>query len=113
MDVEQLWEAYWASRTDEARNRLVERHMGLAVRFAKTRAKRTGGEWRDVLSAASQGLMEAVAKFSLDRGVKFSTFAWTVMFRRSVDWERSMRSQTKRMKRFTDIRRDFSDVPCE
>ena len=57
-----------------SRNRVVEANMGLVVSYSK---KKSG--WNvpqeDLVSEGALGLMRAVMKFNVDRGIQFSTYA--------------------------------------
>ncbi len=56
------------------RNRLVERHMGLAAHIAKRYARPDAGE-EDVRQVAMIGLVKAVDRFDPSHGAAFSSFA--------------------------------------
>ena len=85
---------YAKRRDDETRNTLVEKYLPL-VRYQAERLKAKFPncvDLNDLLSAGVLGLMDAIEKFDLDRGVKFQTFC---MLRirgaifdelRAVDW---------------------------
>ena len=56
------------------RNRLVERHMGLAAHIAK-RFSRPGGTEEDLRQVAMLGLVKAIDRFDPNYGVRFAAFA--------------------------------------
>ena len=58
----------------DARSRIVEANLRLVVHVAKKYSNR-GVEVADILQDGSIGLMNAVRKFDMSRGHKFSTFA--------------------------------------
>jgi len=65
----------WRDREDpEAARRLVESHLRLAVKIARSYAG-YGLPLEDLVSEALVGLMQAVRKFDPDRDVRFSTYA--------------------------------------
>ncbi|MCX7700892.1 MAG: FliA/WhiG family RNA polymerase sigma factor, partial [Gemmataceae bacterium] len=75
-DVQQLWQAFHADRSVEARNRLVERYLPL-VRYNAERIWARlpeGVELDDLISAGIFGLMDAIDAFDATRGVKFETY---------------------------------------
>ncbi|MEY2552650.1 MAG: polymerase sigma-B factor, partial [Ilumatobacteraceae bacterium] len=74
LDDLELFHEFAASRARSVRNRLVERHMGLAAHIAK-RFSRPGGTEEDLRQVAMLGLVKAVDRFDPNRGVQFSTYA--------------------------------------
>lgn len=67
--------AEFASSGDaRLRDELVAAHMGLAEYLARRFANR-GEPLDDLVQVASLGLLKAVDRFDLDRGVEFSTYA--------------------------------------
>lgn len=78
----QLWDAYSSSRSTEDRNRLVELYLWLAEAISRKfylRVVGTGVEFDEVKSAACEGLMQAVERFDLSRGILFPTYApWRI-----------------------------------
>lgn len=70
---EELFRRYRSRRSRTVRNRLVERHLGLASHIAR-RAGR-GRPDDDLRQVAMLGLVKAVDRFDPDRGVAFSAYA--------------------------------------
>ncbi|MFH1807500.1 MAG: sigma-70 family RNA polymerase sigma factor [Pseudomonadota bacterium] len=58
----------------DARNALVESHLGLVKRIARTYARR-GGSYDDLIQEGSLALMRAAQTFEPERKVRFSTYA--------------------------------------
>lgn len=94
-ETQKLWEEFKGSQNDERlRNRLIERYLPL-VRYVAERlmAKLPQNvDLEDLQSAGVFGLVEAIGRFDLSRGVKFETYC-TNRIRgaildelRSMDW---------------------------
>lgn len=65
--------------TPEARNKLVEENLGLAVFFAK-KFRATRMDLEDLVQEAYLGLIEAAERFDPNYGTKFSTYArWRIV----------------------------------
>lgn len=63
----------------EARNKLVEENLGLAVFFAK-KFRATRMDLEDLVQEAYLGLIEAAERFDPNYGTKFSTYArWRIV----------------------------------
>jgi RNA polymerase sigma factor for flagellar operon FliA len=76
IDVDRLWKNYHKNRNDETRNQLIEYYMPL-VRYNAERvwAKLPNEvELDDLVSCGIIGLMDSIASFDLERGVKFATY---------------------------------------
>lgn len=71
---EELFRDYLTSGDQEARNRLVERHVGLAEALAR-RFDHRGVPLDDLVQVAQIGLIKAVERFDPSHGAAFSTFA--------------------------------------
>ena len=69
-----LFAEFSRTRDRGLRNRLVERHMGLAAHVAR-RFSRRGPPDDDLRQVAFLALVKAVDRFEPERGVAFSTFA--------------------------------------
>ncbi|MGZ4679585.1 MAG: SigB/SigF/SigG family RNA polymerase sigma factor [Ilumatobacteraceae bacterium] len=74
LDDLDLFVEFASTRSRTLRNRLVERHMGLAAHIAK-RFSRHGGTEDDLRQVAMLGLVKAVDRFDPDYGVPFAAFA--------------------------------------
>lgn len=74
LDDLELFVEFAATRSRSTRNRLVERHMGLAAHIAK-RFSRPGGTEEDLRQVAMLGLVKAVDRFDPHYGVPFAAFA--------------------------------------
>lgn len=75
-ELERLWNAYFAERGDENRNRLVEAYQFLVhdvVRRFAARLPRTVDRG-DLEIASNVGLMSAVESYDPDRGVRFESY---------------------------------------
>lgn len=60
----------------EARNQLVESHLGLVVSIATYYAKRNKHlEMDDLVQEGRIGIIDALQKFNVDKGFRFSTYA--------------------------------------
>jgi RNA polymerase sigma-B factor len=74
LDDLDLFVEFANTRHRSTRNRLVERHMGLAAHIAK-RFSRSGGTEDDLRQVAMLGLVKAVDRFDPSFGVPFAAFA--------------------------------------
>ena len=74
LDDLELFREFARSGRRSVRNRLVERHMGLAAHIAK-RYQRSGTNDDDLRQVAMLGLVKAVDRFDPEYGAAFSAFA--------------------------------------
>lgn len=74
-DERELWQRLRLHGDLAARDRLVERHLGLVWHAARLVERRTGTDRDDLVGAGSLGLLQAVERFDPERGHRFSTFA--------------------------------------
>lgn len=75
-DIKEVWIEYKVSRAESLRNILMENYLHL-VRYNAERIHvklPDEVELDDLMSAGIFGLMDAIAAFDLDRGVKFETY---------------------------------------
>lgn len=74
--LEQLWAVYRAGPSDQARNDLVEAYQQLVLEVARRFAQRLprSVDRGDLMTAASVGLMGAIAGFDPTRGVRFESY---------------------------------------
>jgi RNA polymerase sigma factor for flagellar operon FliA len=75
-DIQQVWQSYTTERSNDLRNRLVERYLPLVKYNAERIWSRLpdGVELDDLISAGIFGLMDAIEAFDMSRGVKFETY---------------------------------------
>ena len=77
-DLTASWREFARTRDGVLRNQLVEAHLDLARIVAASLYRQRGSlqvEFADYLQFATLGLIEAVDRFDLDRGVAFASFA--------------------------------------
>jgi RNA polymerase sigma factor for flagellar operon FliA len=102
--LEDLWSSYLATGGAEARDRLVLHYAGLVTYVAS----RVGADlpssvdYSDLIQSGVFGLMDAVARFEPERGLKFETYAVTrirgamIDELRALDWvPRSVRRKAR------------------
>src|SRR5690349_20945251 len=65
---------YRRTRDRDVRNRLIERHLGIAHHLAR-RYRHRGVADDDLVQVATIGLLKAVERFDPDRGTAFAAFA--------------------------------------
>src|SRR3954452_15844470 len=105
-DIKDVWIEYKKTRTEALRNILMENYLHL-VRYNAERIHiklPDEVEVDDLMSAGIFGLMDAIAAFDLDRGVKFETYCaprirGAILDElRSMDWvPRLVRSRAHKM----------------
>jgi RNA polymerase sigma-B factor len=71
----ELFERWQRHKDAHARECLVERYLPLARKLAARYTGRAGEPFDDLLQVASLGLLKALDRFDLDRGLAFSSFA--------------------------------------
>jgi RNA polymerase sigma factor for flagellar operon FliA len=77
-ELGRLWTEYRRNRDAETRNRLIEHHLPLCRRIAAGLYAQRGvveAEFADYLQLATLGMIEALDRFDLERGVPFEAFA--------------------------------------
>jgi RNA polymerase sigma-B factor len=70
----ETFKIYEKNRTTENRNRIFEKYVHLAEILAKKYLNR-GVDYQDLFQIASIGLINAIERFDIDRGYKFTSFA--------------------------------------
>lgn len=121
--VAKVWKRFKRTGGQELRNRLMENYFPLV----KYNADRIGAklpdevETDDLVSAGVFGLMDAIAAFDLDRGVKFETYCaprirGAILDElRSMDWvPRLVRSRANKLERVNrELESVLGRVPTE
>lgn len=74
MNEKELFELYLESKDPGLRNAIFERYIYLAEILAKKYINR-GVDYQDLFQIASIGLLNAIERFDISRGYKFSSFA--------------------------------------
>ena len=107
-EVVALWETYKATDDRQARDRLILQYSPL-VKYVAGRVSvglPASIEHADLVSYGMFGLIDAINKFSLDKGVKFETYAITrikgaiIDELRTIDWiPRSVRTKARDVER--------------
>lgn len=75
-DIEQIWEQFHKTHSDNFRNQLMENYRHL-VKYAAERVHSklpSKVELDDLISAGTFGLMDAIEAYDPERGVKFETY---------------------------------------
>lgn len=94
MEIMELWRAYKATAAAELRNELAERYMPL-VRIVCGRlaiSLPAHLDRDDLLSSGFFGLLDAIERYDISRGIKFETYAGVrirgamIDYLRSKDW---------------------------
>ena len=113
MDVNSLWEKYSKSKDIKIRDELIMHYLYL-VKFVAGRLFSSYGsnvEFDDLVSYGVFGLIDAIEKYDLSRGVKFDTYAQlrirgaVIDHLREIDWlPRSVRQKAKDLeKAYTEV----------
>ena len=123
-DERSLFQRYADLRDPDAQEQLVERYLPLARSLAK-RYWRAEEPFEDLLQVASIGLLKAIDRFDLERGLAFSSFAvptilgelrrhfrdrcWTVrpprdLQERALEVERTIEAMSSRFGRTPSVR---------
>ncbi len=70
----ELFRRYKLEGDEEAREELIVNHLNL-VRFLASKFKNRGESLEDLISVGTIGLIKAIDRFDIDRGLEFTTFA--------------------------------------
>lgn len=123
MDVEVAWSRYANERSHHNRDALVLLYRPL-VRYVAVRQAQSlppSVEIDDLISYGLFGLLDAIEKFDLDRGVKFETYAINRIRGaitdelRKLDWApRSVRSRARQIERsVNELEHELGRSPSE
>jgi RNA polymerase sigma factor for flagellar operon FliA len=122
-EVQELWREYARTRDSKLRERLIESHLPL-VRYIATKmlpSLHASVQHQDLVSYGVFGLMDAVDRYDVEAGTKFSTFA-TYRIQGSINdemraqaWEpRNVRSRYRQVLRAVgDLERELGRIPSE
>jgi RNA polymerase sigma factor for flagellar operon FliA len=108
---ETLWKRYHQGRKIEDRNALVEHYAPLIHSHAARMSRRLPGQvtYDEIVSAAFDGLIEAVQAYDPSRKAKFETFCQQRISGAVKDWLRSLDLQSRTVRTFERQRM----VACE
>lgn len=108
MDINMLWISYSNTKDIKIREELIIHYIYL-VKFVAGRLFSSYGnnvEYDDLVSYGIFGLIDAIDKFDINRGVKFETYAQLrirgaiIDYLREIDWlPRSIRQKTKELEK--------------
>jgi RNA polymerase sigma factor for flagellar operon FliA len=105
-NVSALWAEYDSTKNRQVREKLILNYLDLVKYIVGRMPQATipGVEYDDLLGYGVMGLMDAVERFDLSRGVKFETYAMTrirgaiIDHLRNMDWvPRSVRQKARRI----------------
>lgn len=101
-DIQTLWNRYFRTRSDQARNRIVEYYAPLvhiqAARLSRKLPAQIG--YDEICSAGYDGLIEAVEAYNPSRKAKFETFCQQRIVGAVMDWLRSLDPQSRTVRTF-------------
>ena len=93
-DEQQEWDAWVHDSSITNRNRLIERYLplvrGIAWKFFKRMPRGTGLDVDDIQSFGVLGLIQAIERFDLSRGMKFQTYGQLRIIGRIKDEMRNL-----------------------
>lgn len=121
-EEEKLWREFKKTQDEEIREYLIEKYSPL-VKYVAGKIS-TGMpqsvEFDDLISYGVFGLLDAITKFDIDRGIKFKTYAMTrirgAIFDelRNFDWiPRSIRQKAKQMEQIVSDLENKMGRPVE
>jgi len=99
---ETLWKRYLKSRSTAARNALVEHYAPLIHGHAARMSRRLPGQvtYDEIVSAAFDGLIEAIEAYDPGRKAAFETFCQQRISGAVKDWLRSLDLQSRTVRTF-------------
>ena len=65
----------YSSGSENAYNKLIGHNLKLVVKFAKRYRPKTNLPFLDLIQEGNLGLMHAIKKFDIEKGIRFSTYA--------------------------------------
>ena len=121
--MEKIWQAYSKHRSPALKEQLIIHYAPLVKYVAGKMQIHTGGnvEYDDLVGYGVFGLIDAIDKFDITKGVKFETYAYfrikgsMIDHIRNMDWiPRALRHKNKQLERITlDFRESNGRDPTE
>jgi RNA polymerase sigma factor for flagellar operon FliA len=122
-ELDKLWKEYKQNETEELRNRIMEQYLHVVKYVAERLSHKLpqNVDVDDLTSAGIFGLMDAITKFDMDRGVKFETYCSNRIrgaildYLRSMDWvPRLVRHRANKMERsYLEMERRLGRAPTD
>ena len=79
INTEKLWESYYNNKDSQTKGKLVEKYLPLIKHIASRININLPPyiEYEDLISYGIFGLMQAIDRYDITKGVKFETYAYT------------------------------------
>lgn len=110
--VEELWDKFLGTRSDEFRNALVENYAPLVHIQAARLSRKLPAQisYDEICSAGYDGLIEAVEGYNPKRKAKFETFCQQRIIGAVMDWLRSLDPQSRTVRTFEKRRMNVREM---
>ena len=109
----QLLQVYQQSESIEIRNQIMELNFGLVRKEAYYWASQTQENYEDLLQVGSLGLIKAIERFSLEKGIAFSSFAIPYIRGEIQHYLRDKSSTVKMPRTWLELKRKALAITAE
>jgi RNA polymerase sigma factor for flagellar operon FliA len=121
--VDKIWREYWTTKTPELKEKLILEYAPLVKLVAGRLSMHLGQhvDYEDLVSYGIFGLIDAIDKYDLEKGVKFETYA-SLRIRgemidsiRKMDWvPRALRQKNKQLEHvLSELEYELGRAPTE